>query len=318
MSQLPPGYTLRAASLDDAQAFTDLVVACDIADDGVSNMVLSDVLDMWSGLDVPNDVSLVVNDQDTVVGSVEMEWKMPSTPILIDGYVHPEHSGQGIGRALLAHAEQKASAWAAAKGLSEFRIRSNTSGKNQQSSELFALCGYQPVRYFYRMVRSLDEPIAAPVFPEGITVRPVVKGQDERAYYDTLGESFADHWEYNLEPFEQWLKKLQNVSGYLPETHLVAYDGDQPAAILFGFLQGDGSGWVRNLGVRRPWRKRGLGFALLQQVFHVFQNHGCPSVGLGVDADSPTGATHLYERAGMHVEAKYITHDKQIRLESNA
>lgn len=318
MSQLPPGYTLRAAALEDAQAVADLVVACDIADDGVSNVTPSDIAEMWQELDVPNDITVVVNAQAQIVGSIDIFWKTPESPIMIDGYVHPQHSGLGIGQILIAHAEQKARVRAAAKGLSEFHIHSHTSGKNQQSSDLFALCGYQPVRYFYRMVRSLNQPIDQAVFPQGITVRQFVKGQDERVFYETLGESFADHWDYHLEPFEHWVEHRLPVTGYLPEVCLLAFDGDQAAAMLLGYRQGDGSGWVRNLGVRRPWRKRGLGFALLQQAFRAFQDHGCPSVGLGVDAESPTGATRLYERAGMQIEAKYITHDKQIRLESNA
>jgi hypothetical protein len=36
-------------------------------------------------------------------------------------------------------------------------------------------------------------------------------------------------------------------------------------------------------------------------------------VGLGVDADSLTGATRLYEKAGMHVVRELATYEKELR-----
>jgi ribosomal protein S18 acetylase RimI-like enzyme len=72
-------------------------------------------------------------------------------------------------------------------------------------------------------------------------------------------------------------------------------------------------GWVRNLGVRRGWRGRGLARALLQHAFGAFYARGCTTIGLGVDAQSPTGATRLYQRAGMRVTEEYETYEKMLR-----
>ena len=63
------------------------------------------------------------------------------------------------------------------------------------------------------------------------------------------------------------------------------------------------------------WRKRGLGLALLLQAFNEFYQRGDRTVGLGVDAQSLTGATRLYEKAGMHVTRRYDTYEKVIREE---
>ncbi len=60
-------------------------------------------------------------------------------------------------------------------------------------------------------------------------------------------------------------------------------------------------GWVGTLGVRRQWRKRGMGLALLRHSFNEFYRRGKRKVGLGVDAQNLTGALRLYENAGMHV-----------------
>jgi ribosomal protein S18 acetylase RimI-like enzyme len=67
------------------------------------------------------------------------------------------------------------------------------------------------------------------------------------------------------------------------------------------------------LGVRRPWRKNGLGLALLYHSFSEFYRRGTPIISLGVDAASHTGATRLYQRAGMHVAAEYVSYEKELR-----
>jgi mycothiol synthase len=72
-------------------------------------------------------------------------------------------------------------------------------------------------------------------------------------------------------------------------------------------------GWVRVLGVRQAWRRRGVGLALLQHVFACFYERGMATVGLGVDAASPTGATRLYERAGMHLYEDLDTYERVLR-----
>jgi ribosomal protein S18 acetylase RimI-like enzyme len=67
------------------------------------------------------------------------------------------------------------------------------------------------------------------------------------------------------------------------------------------------------LAVRRPWRKRGLGYALLKQSFALFQARGFKTAGLGVDASSLTNAVALYERAGMHVKQQRLVFRKMLR-----
>jgi ribosomal protein S18 acetylase RimI-like enzyme len=72
-------------------------------------------------------------------------------------------------------------------------------------------------------------------------------------------------------------------------------------------------GFVNTLGVRRPWRRQGLGLALLHHAFGEFYRRGQKRVGLGVDASNLTGATRLYERAGMHVARQFDLYEKEVR-----
>ena len=62
--------------------------------------------------------------------------------------------------------------------------------------------------------------------------------------------------------------------------------------------------------MRRPWRRRGLGRALLLHAFAEFRERGLPRAGLSVDSASPTGAHRLYEQVGMHLGPRYDIYEK--------
>ena len=72
-------------------------------------------------------------------------------------------------------------------------------------------------------------------------------------------------------------------------------------------------GWVGSLGVLRPYRKRGIGLALLQHSFCENYRRGFRKVGLGVDGKNLTGALRLYQRAGMHVHRQFELFEKELR-----
>jgi ribosomal protein S18 acetylase RimI-like enzyme len=93
-------------------------------------------------------------------------------------------------------------------------------------------------------------------------------------------------------------------------------DGDQIAGISLCWPKrgpNEKIGWVGTLGVLRAWRRQGLGLALLKHSFADLQQRGKEKVGLGVDADSLTGATKLYEKAGMHVTRQFDSYEKELR-----
>jgi ribosomal protein S18 acetylase RimI-like enzyme len=71
-------------------------------------------------------------------------------------------------------------------------------------------------------------------------------------------------------------------------------------------------GWIGAIGVREHWRRRGLGLALLRHGFAELYRRGEHVIGLGVDAENPTGATRLYERAGMRVAWSAALYEKRL------
>lgn len=65
--------------------------------------------------------------------------------------------------------------------------------------------------------------------------------------------------------------------------------------------------------VRRAWRRRGIALALLRHSFAALYQAGKRKVSLEVDAENHTGATRLYEKAGMHVDRRQETFEKELR-----
>lgn len=166
--------------------------------------------------------------------------------------------------------------------------------------------GFGQVRSSYRMVLDLASPTPEPAWPTGIAVRTFEPG-DERVFYEVHQETFRDMWEPIEDTFEEWEHWFLAHPVFVPDLWFLAHEGGEPAgvAICFPHETRSGFGWVRVLGVRRPWRKRGLGRALLLHAFAEFRRRGLTGAGLGVDSESETGAHTLYESVGMRVAARF-------------
>jgi mycothiol synthase len=177
----------------------------------------------------------------------------------------------------------------------------------------FERCGLRAIRHSYRMAIDLEDEPEPPIWPDRITVRPFREGEGP-AVYEAFCETWIDTWEPEEEPYEEWAHWTVEREGFDPSLWFLATEGDEIAGFSLcrpSETRSD-SGIVNLLGVRRPWRRRGLGEALLRHSFAEFHRRGFPRVALGVDADSPTGAPRLYERAGMHVVRRVDFYEKEL------
>ncbi len=233
------------------------------------------------------------------------------------GAVHPAYRRRGIGRQLVRATEARVLERAAETPDDRpIYIQRGTRDTQVGTVRLLESEGYAVVRYFYEMQIDLGATPEPPVFPDGITLRPFDPERDARAVYDAEMAIFADHWGFVGQPYENWAHNFLNEDRYDFSLWQIAVDGDAVAGIAIN-RQRDPEhpdlAWVDVLGVDRPWRKRGIGLALLRQSFAVFRERGFTGAGLGVDADSPTNAVALYERAGMHVRHRLVTYRKVLR-----
>lgn len=169
-------------------------------------------------------------------------------------------------------------------------------------------------RYSLRMFASLGGEPPAPVWPEGISVRTYRGSEDDRPVYDLEQETFADQLDWEAESFEDWWHWAHREPFEPALWFLAEADGALVGfALCRGQWGGDESvGWVSAIGVQRSWRRKGLGTALLLHAFGELRARGRARVGLGVQAENPTGAVQLYERVGMSVERRILWYEKAV------
>ena len=222
------------------------------------------------------------------------------------GIVHPAAKGRGIGTDLVERSEQRARERGAT------RMHQVTLAADTRAFALLAAHGYREVRRFYEMAIELDGPPPAPVLPHGLAIEPFDEAH-AREFYEALDESFQDHWEHHSTPFEEWWEQKQNAPDFDPTLWFAIRDNGEMAAVVRNDPNRMEGGMVGALGVRRPWRGRGLGRALLLHTFGEFHRRGVTRVSLGVDSENPTGATKLYESVGMEVEVEQVVFEKAFK-----
>ncbi|HET6744397.1 MAG TPA: GNAT family N-acetyltransferase [Candidatus Limnocylindria bacterium] len=311
------GLAVRPATLDDAPRLFDLVAAVDLHDFGDVDMTVEEVRDDMAGSDLVNDSWLV-----TSTGS-------PDGPLVAyaalelhgEGEyrgqvsVHPDWRRRGVGSALAKRLEASVRERLDPRSDEETPILGFLKGDSPQLRWAEQL-GYVRTRRFLRMRIELDGPPPEAEWPDGITVRDFVPGQDERAMYEAQEAAFSDHWGHVTRSFEDWSKRLER-SDFDPGLWHLAVDGDDVVATTSNSYLPDGVGWVSGLGVVASHRRRGLARAILLHSFGVFWQRGMQAVALGVDSESLTGATRLYESVGMRVVQQYDQVRKLVRYSTS-
>lgn len=193
------------------------------------------------------------------------------------------------------------------------RILAEAWSEDAQTKETLERAGFGLVRHSLRMGIELEGRVNEPVWPDAIRMRTFRRG-DERAVYEAHQETFEDLWDHVRRPYDEWAHWFLSPELHDPDLWFLAFDGEQLAGIALCRADPErpGVGWVDILGVRRAWRGRGLGLALLRHAFREFGRRGFERVVLGVDGNSPTGAQKLYERAGMRVLHRFDTYEKVV------
>lgn len=296
-------FLLRHARAGDAAAVADTVAAHERLIMGSTTYSVSDLEDEWRTMDLAAN-AWVADDGGRVVayGSVEDRGELWRA----EGYVHPEAFGRGLGAELARFLETEIRTRGAR------RVQSSVLEGDSRAQALLAGLGYRPVRTFREMRIVLAHAPSLPAWPDGLVGTPFDPDRDAHAFHAAHQEAFTDHWEWRARSFDHWAKYHLDAPDFTPSLWSVVSDGDQIAAGVICRPELYGAGWVDVLFTRGPWRRRGLGAALLTESFGKFWAAGQPTVGLGVDAESETGAFRLYERMGMKPAWAAVVFEKQL------
>jgi mycothiol synthase len=319
MTATPPGLVLRPTTgIADVPALLRVYTAsneADEVDERTSKAALVNWLTHPSPVFDPALDVVVADVAGEVVGYGWTSWfdtnDGSSRDYITRGYVHPMWRRRGVGSAILEHNEARLREVSASHETERPRLL-GTFADERRPGAMALVTGhaYEVVRYFFNMVRPTLDEVEVPALPDGLELRPVSDRAGYRRLFDADVEAFQDHWggfDASEEAFQEWL----DYPEFDPSLFVIAWDGDEIAgAVANAIYENENQllnrkrGLLESVFVRRPWRRRGLASALVARSLVLLRGRGMTSAWLGVDADNPTGALGVYERAGFAVHSR--------------
>lgn len=298
-------YSVRPAVMSDLNAVFDLVAKQRTIDFGSAMISVDDLQKRWENFELETN-TLTAYAEGELAGYAEL--RDGDSPFI---YLATRNNID-LGFQLLKYLEQKA----AVKAGGRIQLVTQISEKNQPLLQLFASNGYSSNLSFLIMELNLTEPPAEPQWTDGIRVRAFYRGFDEQVTYQTDEEASKDKGYHSPLKYEDWVKRM----GMDRDTFdagiwfLACTGGDVVGVALNAHGTEPGTVWVDHLSVRREWRKKGIGKALLLHSFGEFYRRGLKTVKLSVDSKSLTNAPHLYESVGMKIVQQYHIYKKDLQM----
>lgn len=303
MTELPAGWTTRRPTLDDVPAILELVHACDVASVGEPDFTSDDVRAELTGAhtDAARDCWVALDAAGRVVG-----WAYPHNPTggardFLEVYVWPEH-GLPAQRPLLELMMGRMAERAAELGHDTYTVRAGAIPTERAYVEALTAAGFTFLKQHARMRMSLAAVAPhAPGPPPGVVVRPVRPGDEAemRRFHAVVEEAFLDS-DHPATGYADWRRQFEadRVVSF-DEWFVAEVDGEIAGVLQSADTDESDEGWVKYLAVLRPYRRRGVGEALLRRALATYAAKGRPLAGLGVDLANPTRAARLYARVGM-------------------
>ncbi len=315
-------YTIRPASLSDVVEVTHLVNICSQELYGKDELEVEEVLADWQlkGTDLRQDSVLVFEEERLIafadlVGVVEPYVRYP-----LMARVHPQRRGMGFGWLINRWAQGRVQELIERAPLkARVFLLSMVNENDQAARQLLEDLDGRVERMMWLMERDLTGSPPKVGVPDGYKLR-VATNDDYRQMFQVQQEAFQDHWGFipmpEEEGFAHFVERFVQDPNFRPELFLVAEFEGQIVAMLIAndaTSFGEDYGWINVLGVLAVHRRKGIGKALLLSVFEELQQFGSEKVGLSVDTQSLTGATNLYEQAGMQVIAQFYRYEMTVR-----
>lgn len=292
---VPSGYRARPATHDDLPAIDRLYLA--------SEQVLGVLPEprafflrwVWSQPYVePSRDTRVIERDGEIVGFSMTHHDGLGGPLRSMGRTHPSHTGHGIGHWLVS----RALAQARDRGIRG--VRTAAPREDAAARALFLASGFSAVRTTFDMGTGLTGRETPGDPPAGVTIRRSVRGPDDRAAWQVETAAFRDHWDHAGDvPFEIWESEWFGTADTPTWVLLAEADGGPVGEAAWVAVE-DGA-YIVSVGVLAAYRRRGIAGALLRRAMADTAAAGHRDVSLSVDADSPTGAVGVYERAGLHI-----------------
>ena len=305
-----PGAAWRPLTLDDVAAYVRLQEDVRAADAGTEvtteDVARHELTDPHCPI-ATNTLTLALPD-GSLAASIMVHARLNGTEsrrVFLWGATHPEHRGRGIGTAIVAWGIARAEEILADQPAELLRLVETV--REVRLAEAVALheaAGFRPARWYFDMRRDLREPL--PAMPDLAGLRlEAFEASLAQPLLAIHNEAFLDHWGSEPLTAETWNHEFVGDPFFRGDLSFVVLDGEAIAGYTINYVfesdwtaAGIREGWVGQLGVRRPWRRRGVATALLVRSMEAFRAAGLEAATLGVDAENRTGALGVYERVG--------------------
>lgn len=315
---LPHGLQTRPMQAADAAPWAALLEAVEEVDRRDEHYDADDCAEELADpeLDLERDTLLVLDADDRAVAYqvARLRSGPPLGPrLIVDGAVHPAHRRRGIGTALMAAAQRRADALGAA-----VVMRLSESGAD--AIALAERAGMRPVRWWSDLVRDLAVPVRPVPPPPGVAVVPLGPPYDAARWDEPLrhahNSAFADHWGSAAVGPTAWAHQRTGSRSFRPGCSVAALTADGSIA---GYVMSYESAadtartgvrdlYVGTVGTVPAHRGRGIAGVLLGHVLRAAVEQGYATSSLTVDAENPTGALGVYERAGFEPYRREVTY----------
>jgi mycothiol synthase len=321
---LPPGLVLRHLRPPDdyrpMNAIANAIRTAEGTDFSTTDQQFEQFYENLSGCDPTTDVAIAEIDGRIVgYGRAASHEELDGTRIYeVIPFVDPGSSGQDVFTSMIDAIESRARAIAADHPAGAKFLETFGGDLAPERNALLEAAGYEPVRYYYSMVRpSVDDLLDAPL-PDGLEIREV-QPEHLPAIWAADQEAFRDHWGFT--PATDADYQLFLTDPVMNDTTLwrVGWDGDEVAGQVRSYINSEENerhgrrrGYTEHISVRRPWRRRGLARALIAASFPLLRARGMTEAALGVDTENTSGALRLYQRCGFRPVSRSATYRKPL------
>jgi len=232
----------------------------------------------------------------------------------LDVEVIPEHRGKGIERRLL----DLSLGYLRSKGVGKARARSPAADGWRRA--LFESDSFEErYRVYILVMRGRSDVHPVPV-PEGFRLdrKPFAECSDAEiaTLVEAFNDSFRDHFNFAPDRQERWMNFRDSdqdpvmLTAAMEEGTVVGMCVSEEAA-TFNEERGVKAGWIVILGVRPPYRRRGLARALLADGIRWILDRGMDTVYIGVFAKNEK-ALDLYRSFGFEKDQESVWYYRKL------
>ncbi len=313
--------TYRPGDLEELVALENAADRADQTQEGTSIQEMKDLLSM-PGLAPERNVFIAEEDDGRIVGYGLIWLRQSEDESFFRGWyqVHPIRRGRGLEERILSRVLERAQERLPECTTQQIGFSTHANGPDKSRIAVLERFGLREVRQSWQMLRSTLDELPEPRLPGNMNLRAYCMKEDDVEMHRADTEVFRDHWGHVDNPLEMWQHYVSQPM-FKPDLSIIARDASGEIA---GFCivavnddenrrLGTCRGWIDILGVRRSYRRNGLGTALILQGLHNLHAAGLSQAVLGCDAENLTGANRIYERVGFKVDKIRIIFRKDLR-----